>query len=137
MGGEAISEDLNAFLRSKKIIEIKQELVSNPHGAHWCFCIRFMEDYSPFNKNKEKTDYKRVLDEESFLRFSKYREIRKRLSKEEGVPAFAIFTDEEMAELAKLEELTPSAMLKVPGIGEKKVGKYGRHFFTITNDEEG
>lgn len=47
---------------------------------------------------------------------------------EEAIPAFAIFTDEELAGLAKLNELTVSKMLTVKGIGEKKTERYGQKF---------
>ncbi len=135
-GGEAINEEMNAFLRSKKVLQMEQQLISDRHGAVWSFCIKYVEDYSPFNKSKEKVDYKQVLDEASFERFSQLRVIRKRVSQEEAVPAYAIFTDEELAELAKTEQLTAVSMKKVKGIGEKKVEKYGQHFITKSSDEK-
>ena len=64
------------------------------------------------------------------------REIRKRLAKEEGVPAYAIFTDAEMAELAKIEILTPAAMRKVKGVGEQKIEKFGKYFISQAQDEK-
>lgn len=134
-GGEAVNEELNTVLRSKKVLQVEQRFVDNPQqGAMWSFCIKYVEDYSPFGK-KDKVDYRQVLDEESFKRFSAMREIRRRLSKEEDIPAFSIFTDEELAELAKMEELTIPAMKKVKGVGEKKAEKYGPHFITSKKEE--
>lgn len=130
LGGEAINEEMNTFLRSKKILQMEQQLISDTHGAVWSFCIKYVEDHSPFNRNKEKVDYKQVLDEASFERFSQLRVTRKKVALEEGVPAYAIFTDEELAELAKMEQLTTVNMKKVNGIGEKKVTKYGHYFIT-------
>jgi superfamily II DNA helicase RecQ len=57
--------------------------------------------------------------------FSRLREIRKALATDDGVPAYAIFTDEELAGISRLPELTESGMKTVPGIGEKKVARYG------------
>ena len=136
LGGEAMNEELNSFLRSKKIIQIEQHLVNDSGGAFWCFCIKYTEDYSPLGRNKEKVDYKQVLDEASFQRFSSLRTIRKKLAEAEGIPAFAIFTDEELAGLAQIEMLTLGAMKSVKGIGEKKISKYGRHFTTEPADEK-
>ena len=56
------------------------------------------------------------------------RAIRKQLAQNEGVPAYAVLTDVEMAELAKVEPLTHAAMGKIKGIGSKKLEKYGHHF---------
>lgn len=41
----------------------------------------------------KKVDYKKVLDEATFEKFSKLREIRKKVAAEEGISAFIIFTD--------------------------------------------
>lgn len=136
LGGEAMNEELNAFLRSKKVIQMDQQLVNEGSAALWCFCIKYVEDYSPFNRGKEKIDYRQVLDEASFQRFSSLRAIRKQLSDAEGLPAFAIFTDEELAGLAKIETLTLATMKSVQGIGEKKVEKYGHHFLPKSSNEK-
>ncbi|MFM9947020.1 MAG: hypothetical protein ACKV1O_03705 [Saprospiraceae bacterium] len=37
MGGEALAEELNVFLRSKKILQVEQQLVSEAQGSAWCF----------------------------------------------------------------------------------------------------
>lgn len=84
--------------------------------------MKFIE--SPIFSGTEKgnkVDYKTVLDEKTFQRFSELREIRKKVSAEEGIPAFAVFTDEELSGLAKLTEINEKNMLSVKGIGEKKV----------------
>ena len=88
------------------------------------------------NTEKPKVDYAKVLDEASFKRFSKMREIRKRLATEESLPAYAIFTDEELSNIAKIEDLTLAKMKSIKGIGEKKVEKYELLFLTKTNDEK-
>ncbi len=126
VGGEAINEDLNLFLRSHKVLEVEKQLVLANGSGFWCFCITWMDGGT--GVEKEKTDYKKVLDEATFKRFSHLRDIRKRLAQEEAIPAYAIFTDEELAALAKMEELTLASMKTVKGIGEKKIEKYGKHF---------
>jgi ATP-dependent DNA helicase RecQ len=69
-----------------------------------------------------------VLDPESFERFSTFRKIRKEIADDEGVPAFAVFADSELAEMAKIPDLSATSMKAVRGIGEKKIEKYGRFF---------
>ena len=86
---------------------------------------------------RQKVDYRQVLDEATFQRFSRMRELRKQLALEEAVPPFAIFSDAELAALAKVEPLTIAAMLGVKGVGEKKVEKYGARFTeTLAKDEK-
>ncbi len=138
LGSEQMLEEMNVFLRSKKVLQTEQSLVNTPQGAYWSFCVRYLEDTPSYtqNRKKPKIDYKFVLDEASFSRFSKMREIRRQLSKEEAIPAYAIFTDAELAELAKMETLSLGSIKKVKGIGEKKVAKYGHHFVSQSTDKD-
>ena len=61
-----------------------------------------------------------------FAKFSKLRTIRKQIAAEQGVSAYIVFTDAELAELAKLEQITIQKMKGIRGIGDKKADKYGK-----------
>ncbi|MBR6355074.1 MAG: HRDC domain-containing protein [Paludibacteraceae bacterium] len=61
----------------------------------------------------------------TFAVFSQLRSIRKQLAEQEAVPAYAVFTDSELAEIAKLESIEPNAIQTISGIGQKRVEKYG------------
>lgn len=132
LGGEDEEERLNLFLRSHKVADVRRELVQTDSGCFWTFCISYMLGASPslMSEKKEKTDYKQVLDEHSFSRFAKMREIRKQLAAEDAVPAYLVFTDAELAEFAKVERLTLGEMKKVNGVGEKRMEKYGEKFLS-------
>jgi superfamily II DNA helicase RecQ len=134
--GNALNE-MNSFLRGNKILEVQNQLISNESGAYWCFCVKYIESIL-FSRpdSKTKVDYGTVLDEATFLKFSKLREIRKQVAANEAIPAFAIFTDEELASLAKLPEITPQTMLSIKGIGEKKVERYAKYFITKPEQNE-
>lgn len=140
LDSEKGENELNAFLRTNKIVDVEKHLISTTHTPYWSFCVSYITQTSSLAQTnaikKEKVDYKNVLDETSFLRFTKYREIRRNLAQSEAVPAYAIFTDEELAELAKTAVLTKSAMLKINGIGEKKVEKYAQYFIARSAENE-
>lgn len=136
VGGEALTEDMNVFLRSKKILQTEMQLITDANRAYWSFCIRYIEDVTISDKEKPKIDYKQVLDEPSFNRFSKMREIRKKIAMDEAIPAYAIFTDEELAGIARLEDRALAKMKTVKGIGEKKVEKYGQYFVKLEDNEK-
>lgn len=132
-------QEMNAFLRGNKILEVENKLIGNDNGAYWCFCVRYIERTlaeSGGEKDGKKVDYKKILDETTFEKFSKLREIRKKVAADEGISAFIIFTDEELVELAKLDEITEKAMLGIKGIGEKKVGRYAKYFLTQSTSDE-
>jgi superfamily II DNA helicase RecQ len=132
-------QEMNAFLRGNKILEVENKLMGNENGAYWCFCVRYIERAYPeagSEKEAKKVDYKKLLDEVTFEKFSKLREIRKKVAADEGISAFIVFGDEELAELAKLDEITEKAMLGIKGIGEKKVERFAKHFTTQPKTDE-
>jgi len=127
-GGDSILDDMNGFLRSHKVIEIRKEFSTGSNGTCWTFCITYLLNGSTVLERKEKIDYKQVLDENTFSRFSSLRAIRKQLAEQDAVPAYSVFTDAELAEFAKMNPLTISSMKKVDGVGSKRIDKYGEIF---------
>jgi superfamily II DNA helicase RecQ len=119
---------MNIFLKSKKILHTEAQLISTPSGAFWTFCIKYIENSNVAQEKNVKIDYKTVLDEKCFERFSKMREVRKLIADEDAVPAFVVFTDEELALFAKNEEVSFEIMQNTKGIGEKRMLKYGELF---------
>ncbi|MBN2093232.1 HRDC domain-containing protein [candidate division KSB1 bacterium] len=130
-------EEMNRFLRGNKILEVRDQLISNENGAYWCFCVRYIEkSYAARTDVKAKVDYKQILDEATFKKFVGLREIRKKVASDEGIPAFAVFTDEELAGLAKLDSITAKNMLSVKGIGDKKIERYAKYFINKSEKDE-
>lgn len=86
------------------------------------------------DQKKVKTDYKNLLSETAFNRFSEYRKLRKEIAESEAIPPFAVFTDAELAKIAELEKPTIKELKKIQGIGDRKIEKYGA-FFCIKEDE--
>ena len=133
---------LNAFLRGNRILEVKEELVQQNQNAYWCFSVHYLEGKARETiqgKSRKKVDYRKVLDEQTFQKFSKLREIRKKVAADEGISAYIVFTDEELAQIAKLEVVTAKELLMIKGVGEKKVERFGQFFITKTqaNEKEG
>jgi superfamily II DNA helicase RecQ len=138
LGGERLTEDLNVFLRSKRILQVREHLVSTEgEGTFLCFIIRYIDDVELAERERGgRVDYRELLDEASFKRFSALRQIRKKVAQDDAVPPYAVFTDQELAELARIELLSPEAMKKIKGIGEKKIEKYGQFFVNLPKDEK-
>jgi len=130
-------DEMNVFLRSKKVLQVKEHLVNHDsEGVFWCYSVRYVDDVAAAEREKVKVDYREVLDEATFKRFSALREIRKRVALQDAVPAYAVFTDAELAELATLETLTLEAIKQLKGVGEKKVEKYAHHFLPKPTNEK-
>ncbi len=134
----AATEELNRFLRGQKVLEVEKHFMHNDQGATWCFCVKYIEATiagTTSNSVGVKPDYKLLLDEAAFAVFSKLREARKKIATDDGLPAFAVFTDEELSNIARLAEHTPAAMRGIKGIGEKKVERYAERLLAVLNPQ--
>ncbi len=126
--GEQLHE-MNGFLASQKVLEIEQQFYQNTNGAFWSFCVKYIAGSSGSfsqHQGKQKIDYKEVLGEKEFQIFSKLRECRKTIATSEAIPAYAVFTDEELAGIARLPVIEVNKLSTIKGIGDKKVDKYGK-----------
>ena len=140
VGGDSLIEEMNVFLKTKKILQVENQTIAANNGAYWSFCIKYIDDAELAERDKvkgDKIDYRKELDEATFQRYSKLRETRKQLADNDKVPVYAVCTNEELAEMAKLKDLTLANIKKIQGMGDKKIEKYGQHFVnTVLGDTE-
>lgn len=135
------NEELNRFLRGNKIVNIEKQFYIVNNMAYWTFCVTYLSNQMPSMQDKNdkkdnKVDYKLILDEKSFAKFTVLRSFRKMLSEQDVVPAYAIFTDAELSAIAQLEEVNENNIMKIQGIGEKRAEKYGKKICEMYNNIE-
>jgi ATP-dependent DNA helicase RecQ len=70
-----------------------------------------------------------VLFEEAL--FEELRALRRLIADREGVPAYVIFHDATLREMAAVRPATLDQMLDVSGVGERKLEKYGEEFLAM------
>lgn len=63
--------------------------------------------------------------------FDQLRELRRTFATEQKVPPYVIFSDETLHQMCVLMPQTETEMLKVKGVGENKLEKYGEAFLTF------
>lgn len=124
-------EVVNKFIRAHKVVDIdRQFYVSSDNIGHWSLCITYLlpatyqQQDGKFEK-REKVDYKSVLSPEDFEKFTKLRMIRKKLADDDAIPAYAVFTDSELAQIAQLPAIEAKLLKQITGIGDKRIAKYG------------
>ena len=62
--------------------------------------------------------------------FGRLRALRARLARRQGVPAYAVFSDKTLRELAVVRPRTMEELKSVSGIGDAKARRYGRQFLS-------
>ncbi len=60
--------------------------------------------------------------------FEALRELRRELATERGVPAYVVFGDASLRDMARLRPATDAEFLAVHGVGERKLTQYGERF---------
>jgi ATP-dependent DNA helicase RecQ len=68
------------------------------------------------------------LDDGAAERFERLRAVRRRLADAESVPAYIVFSDAVLREMAVRRPSSEAELLDVPGIGPAKMQRYGAEF---------
>ncbi len=63
--------------------------------------------------------------------FQALRALRKRLADKQQVPPYVIFSDATLVEMASLRPATLDELLRVNGVGQQKLGRYGAAFLEV------
>lgn len=140
-GQGSAKEELNKLLRNGRIASVKKEFVSNGEDSFWAFCIEFLDGtLGVVDRGRgsigPKIDYKEVLNEADFAVFARLRDLRKVISEKEVIPAYSIFTNEQLAAMVtgKMDSLT--ALGTIPGVGAARLEKYGASFLASLTGKE-
>jgi len=72
-----------------------------------------------------------ALDSAASRRFEALRAERSRLAREQGVPPYVIFHDSTLLALASRQPRTLSDLAEIPGMGERKLERYGAAFLAV------
>jgi superfamily II DNA helicase RecQ len=135
--GDDATEELNAFIASHRIAHIERKWIDQGTQSAWIFCVEYVvasptRDSTPkaqFSRNR--IDYKTILSPDEFSIFSLLRDLRKELSQQEGVPVFALFSNEQLAQMVQRRCASKADLLSIDGIGESKVEKYSDRLLAV------
>jgi superfamily II DNA helicase RecQ len=125
------------------VLEVRQELVADGSNSLWCIAVRYADASDTSggragSAERSAVDYKDELEPEAFARFVELRKRRKAIAQAEGLPAFAVFTDKELAGIAELKDPQPENLKSVKGVGHKRVERFGARILSPLeeNDDE-
>ena len=139
LGGGEVEEELNRFLRGHRVLKVDRAFCLDGSG-YLAVCVEYMEGKNEGTAETKtaKRDPAKDLSDEERLRFEAFRKIRRDLATERKLPAYMIFTDADLATLARQRELTIENITEVTGIQKNRLVDYGAYFVTKTleNDAE-
>jgi superfamily II DNA helicase RecQ len=121
------TEELNAFIAGHRVAHIERKWIDQGAQSAYVFCVEYVlasptRDGNPRSQlSRNRIDYKTILSPNEFTIFSLLRELRKELSQQEGVPVFALFSNEQLAQMVQRRCSSKADLLGIEGIGEAKV----------------
>ncbi len=136
------TQALNHFLQSNRIVSVDRQFVADGQNSFWSFCVAWEGGDSASSQPQKRgkrpaVDYRELLSPEVFTIYARLRSYRNQLAEKMGTPAYAIFTNEQLAQMAQIEQPTISALSRIEGVGEKRMGLYGEQFLAVLKGEHG
>jgi superfamily II DNA helicase RecQ len=134
-GGEAESE-ANQFVSSHRIVAVERQFVPQGLDSFWALCFRYLDgDETLAVLRKGEIDYRDVLSEAEFVVFAKLRSLRKEISEREGLPPYALFTNEQLAAMVRQQIRTKVDMGKIEGVGPARLDKDAEPFLAVPKQQ--
>ncbi|MDR1838598.1 MAG: HRDC domain-containing protein [Treponema sp.] len=132
-GEKSVTDELNAFLRSHRIVNVEKRIIDGERGTGWVFLIEYGTESgkNTSNASSQRVDYREVLNAAEYALFDKLRNLRKEIAEKSGIPVYAVFTNDQLAAMVKKSPKTAKDMLSIAGIGEARVKQYGEAFLNI------
>jgi len=133
---------LNRFLQSNRIISVDRQFVANGQNSFWSICVvvadgQLESNNSAKSSKRSSIDYREKLSPEVFSVYAKLRSLRNQLAEQQGTPPYAIFTNEQLAQMAQIEQPSQAALAEIEGIGEKRLRLYAEQFVAVLQGDHG
>jgi ATP-dependent DNA helicase RecQ len=92
---------------------------------------RVLDDEAPRRKARRRDEPPATVGAADAELYEAMRTLRRELAKRDQVPAYRVFADKTLVEMAMRRPRSLNAMLEVRGIGPQKAEKYGAQFLTL------
>ncbi len=96
--------------------------------------IQLRKDAATLNSPKKHNTKQQSLSQQDQQLWQALRQCRKDLAQAQGVPPFVIFHDATLMEMLRYQPVSENQMLKISGVGEEKMARYGQAFIDVLAD---
>jgi superfamily II DNA helicase RecQ len=148
-GSDAAEEELNKFLASRRIVAVDRQLVPDGARSAWAVCVAYVDGApAPVATSTEASaasgssggrrsgiDYREVLPASEFAVFAKLRDLRREIASRDGVPTYAVFTNEQLADIVRRNVGSAEDLARISGVGPARVQKYAAVFLAALRGE--
>lgn len=103
----AAQDELNLFLAQQRVLTLAREFVTDGANSGWAVCVEVAPGPPELlaalraSPRRGSVDYKLVLPPAEFEFFAALRDLRKQLAQADCAPVHAVFSNEQLAEMAR------------------------------------
>ena len=138
VGSADAEKELNRFLTSHRVVTVDREFIPDGCNSAWAICVTVASETVSETGGKtarKAIDYREVLPSAEFAVYAKLRALRGELAKQEGTPAYFVFTNEQMSEMVRHRMTSKAAIGSISGVGQARLSKYADKFLAILQAE--
>ncbi len=127
-----VAEELNKFLKTVRGVNTRWEFVGQGDASFWTALVSYQAGKSPQQTGgKRRVDYRDVLSPKDFALFAKLRDWRNATAEKENLPAYTVFTNEQLAGMAEKRLKSVNDLRNIDGVGDIRIEKYGEAVLKI------
>lgn len=128
-------EEFNRFCTGHRVVSVECQFVSAGRESFWALCATVASGPGPLPEalkapeqrggGRNKVDYRELLNYVDFAPYADLRAWRKTAAEQEGVPVYAVFSNDQLAEIVRRRVDSATALAAIEGVGPARVDRYG------------
>lgn len=130
---QAAQDELNAFCAAHRVVAVDQQWLADGACSHWAVCVTVAAGPGPLpqalkgerGKPAGRPDYKDLLSPADFECFAHLRVWRKAAAEQAGVPMYAVFSNEQLAEIVTRRVASLAELGGIDGVGASRIDRFG------------
>ena len=137
---EPAQGELNTFLAQRRVVSLQRAFVADATNPLWTFCVEVADAQAPLpaalrvngrsegptsRGRADVVDYRQVFNDADFALYATLRSLRKQLSLAAGLPLYAVFSNDQLADMVRQRVHTLVDLAAVAGVGPARLDQYG------------
>ncbi len=132
------TEALNAFCAAHTVLGVERRFIAAGEGGYWSVSLTVAADSHASNKRGGgKVDYRESLPADQFALYARLRTQRKALADERGIPAYQVFTNDQLAAMVQRRLTSREQLATIDGVGEGRLDAYAEAMLEILSGPDG
>lgn len=134
--------ELRDFIKDKEMISTTDYLFVRNEVPYLTLVLKYLPsrietDQKMNPRGKRNESWREQLSESDMGLFNLLRDWRSTRSKNEGLPPYILFTNNQLSQIVKTRPQTMAELSKIDGVGQQKLERYGADILKISKIDHG